>query len=1215
MPNSCRERFIKPQPTGKMALRLAVILAMLALCLPFNAWAQDQATIVGAVVDTSGAVVPGANVNVANPDKGFVRDLVTNSAGEYIAAKIPIGKYVITVQASGFQKLVRTGIELSVGQTVRVDLQLTLGQMTQEVTVSGSAAKVETENAVVSDVVTGTQILDLNLNGRNYQALAILTPGAAPSNSMDSTHVGHNAQASISFNGSRSNFNNFEVDGGQNNDTSSGGPSPDTFPNLDSIAEFRISTSNYGADVGMRAGANVQLVTKSGTKDFHGDLYEFVRNDHLNANDFFVNQQRWDGLDVNADCGGSATGPCNAPKNPMRRNDFGYTFGGPFYIPGVYNTSKSKTFFFWSQSWAKYREGTVISGKAPTARMRNGDFSECDPSSANYNAVAASGCVLPTVGGATVDSLTGAGYTLDANGLAMLNGYVPYPNNGTLGYVSAPNTPTNFRQEQIRVDQNVSDKTAVFVRFTQDTWTQDLIPALWSGSSYDSIVSPWGVPSKNAVIHLTHTFRPNLLNEVIVGYGNDVHFIRTKAGPGSPAGSILKPSDWSVASIFPVNKSIQVLPGVSVGGGTPFSFYDDAVYDYNYNSTLPTVTFKDNLVYTLGRHTLKTGVFFLNYKDHSVLNYNDAQGSFSFTGGGSVTTGNALADMFLGRIASYTEGTPYDYTTGTALGGVGEEYGLWRQLETYFQDDWKVNRKVTLNLGVRYTLNFNYHYTNTNPVINNDFVPSQYSLSKAQQIDINGYLIPGTGQDYTSTGNGLVICGQGGIPEACINNDYNTIAPRIGFAIDPTGSGKTAIRGGFGVYHDLSAGIDVSMNAVLGGPPSVLAPTGNNIDGYSNIVAGPLATTSISAIPTSGSRIPLVSQYNVTVQHEFRGNNFASLGWVGNQSRHLSRSRNINMVPFNAGTMNVPVLAGTDGCDASGNCNVQTNLIHELQPSIYFVPYRDFGSISYAEYSGVSGYNGLQANFRHSTGYGLTFQTSYTWSHLIDDTDGGSTGVNDYDLSRWRATGAFNRTHVLVMNYVYDLPFFKHNTNALVKNSLGGWQISGITSFFSGPPVDFTCGENGMHSGLGGGMRCNTVGDLKIKKGTTNDPSYGPVSTWFDPGVIAQPYLSQYTADGAAGMFGYMGRNVLTGPGRNNWDLALLKNFQAPWFNGEHSTFQFRFETFNSFNHTQWKGINAGCSGATLFGGTCNDENNIGNGEVTSAWAPRLLQFGLKFIF
>ncbi len=1209
--------------------RSGLLFVTILFWASLTGWAQDQATLVGTVTDPSGAAIPGAKVTVTKPDVGFTRDLVTNSAGDYTAAKIPIGDYVITAQASGFQRLVRTGVTLQVGQTLRVDLQMTVGQVSQEVTVSGSAVKVETENATVSDVVSGNQIQDLTLVGRNYQMLSILTPGAAPEDYWDPTKLGHNSQAGISFNGTRDYYNNFEVEGGENNDTSSGGPSPDTFPALDSIAEFRISTSNYGADVGMRAGANIQVITKSGTKEFHGTADEFVRNDHMDANDWFVNRQI-------APPGG------NAPKRPLKWNLYGYTLGGPFYIPGHYNTDKSKTFFFWSQSWAKYREGTIISASAPTPRMREGDFSECDPASPNYNTIIGGECVLP-INPATGAAFPGDIVPVDPNAKAMLDGLVPLPNNGVVGYLKAPSAPTDWRQEQIRVDQNISDKTAAFVRFTQDTWTQNLIPALWTGGSYDTIASPWGIPAKNAVFHLTHTFKPSLMNEFIMAFGNDVHFIRTVPGPGNVAGSILKPANWSVSPIFPVNKSVSVLPGLSVGGGTPFSFSEDASVDYFYNSTLPTVTFKDNVVYARGNHTLKYGVFFLNYEDHSALNYTDAQGSFSFGAGSPSTTGNALADMYLGIIDSYTEGTPYDYTKspGVALGGIGEEHASWRQFEPYFQDDWKVNRKLTLNLGVRYTWNVMYHFTNLHPPINSDFIPSQWSLAKAPQLDSNGYLIPGSGQFYTSPGNGIVICGKSGtagLPESCIYPDRATLAPRFGFAYDPTGSGKTSIRGGFGVYHDLNAGLEVSVGETYGTPPAVLAPVANNIVGYQNILPGPLGPASFGAVGTRAA-IPMVMQYNVTVQHEFSGNNILSVGWVGTLGRHLGAQRNINQIPVGVGTRNAPALQGLVGttpadptqgipgdlgvplCDSSGNCDVQTALIYRETSPDFFRFYRGFSSLRFYQYSAVSNYNSLQVNFRHTVGHGLMFQSAYTWSHGIDDTTGytGNHGVDDSNLSRWRATSDTNRTHVLILNYVYDLPFFRHSSSSFLRNGLGGWKFSGISSFYSGVPVDIGCGRDGFRSGIARGIQCNTLGPLKIKKGVDNDPQFGPTPTWFDPNVFAQPLFSQLRADGQSGMFGYMGRNVLTGPGRNNWDLALLKDFQAPWFNGEHSTFQFRLETFNTFNHPQWAYINAGCGGQTPFGSPCTDTGlnsaNYQNGQVSGARSPRLVQVGLKFTF
>jgi hypothetical protein len=260
-------------------------------------------------------------------------------------------------------------------------------------------------------------------------------------------------------------------------------------------------------------------------------------------------------------------------------------------------------------------------------------------------------------------------------------------------------------------------------------------------------------------------------------------------------------------------------------------------------------------------------------------------------------------------------------------------------------------------------------------------------------------------------------------------------------------------------------------------------------------------------------------------------------------------------------------------------------------------------------------------NFRHSFSHGFTFQSAYTWSHAIDDTTDGFflTGVNDLtDLKRWRGNSNNNRTQMLQLNYVYDLPFFKKTANAFAKTALGGWQVSGISSFFSGLPLDFNCGVSGFSSGIGQSVRCNSLGPLRIKKGVTSDPTFGPVPTWFDPSVIAQPYLSQYSANGEPGMFGYLGRNVLTGPGRNNWDIALLKNFRLPggWVRGEHPTIQFRWETYNSFNHTQFQGIQAGCGSNTPFGAPCSgNQNNLGNGEVNAAWPARQMQLGLKLLF
>jgi hypothetical protein len=1197
-------------PAGAVG-KAGLLMLTVILFLPVMGWAQDQATIVGIVTDSSGAVLPGAKIVVSNPDKGFVRDLVTNSAGEYTAAKIPSGNYIVTVEATGFQKLVRTGIRLDVDQTLRLDMQLTLGQVTQQITVSGNVTKVETESGTVSDVVTGNQIISLDLSGRQFQQLSLLTPGTSVDNDADFSHLGHGYRAYMSFNGLREDSTNWNLDGQSAEDNSSGGVTLAVFPNVESIAEFRVSTSNYGADLGSRGAAQINVVTKSGTKDFHGTAFEFVKNNALNANDFFLNRQPWSSLDVQADCGGNPAGPCNAPKAPLQANTFGYTLGGPVYIPGHYNTDKSKTFFFYSQYWAKYRDGKEIGPtNVPSLRMRQGDFSECDPHSTNYNAVAASGCTLP-INPATGQTFAGDVVPIDPNAKAMLNAFVPLPNNGVDGYVSSIKVPADLLETSARVDQNIGDTTRFFAKFSYTSWTKTVAPALYSSNTYDTVETHRSVPAPMAWLQLVHTFKPNLMNEFIYGFSGEDQIYTPLVGPTSPSGSLTKPSDWTGGNFFPANATMPYLPGIAVSGGTPFSFIM-AVHLTNYRQWFPVNTYRDNVAWTVGRHTLKFGLQAIIYHTSGPGSCCDPEGNYTFTGGGPLTTQNGLADMYLGRIRSYTENTAVQ--GGVAVGGWGWTRERKQQYEPYIQDDWKVNRRLTLNLGVRYYASTPEHDFSV-PSNDANLFPALYNPANQAQLDINGNLIPGTGYNYTMFGNGLEQCGSPGIPVGCRSVPHNMFGPRFGFGFDPTGSGKTSIRGGYGIYYD-NMSTYANAEQGVGNPPTSYQPIGYNINGYQNVVSGPLAPVSLTGYPSSGPW-QSAQQYNVTVQHEFAGGNLLSVGWVGTLGRHLSRTSSLNRIPDGVGTMNVPALAGTTDCDTSGNCNVQAILMNQIQPNTFFVPYRGYSSIPYYEYGASSRYNSLQVDWRHRVGHGLSIEAAYTYAHGIDNESGnGNVGVDESDLNRWFATSDFNRTHALVLNYIYDLPFFKSPSNAAVKTALGGWTLSGITTFYSGEPVDFGCGVEGMSSGIGEGMRCNSLGPVKIDKSTYDDPQFGPTQMWYDPNSVGQPNLSQFSANGEPGMFGYMGRNTLTGPGRNNWDLALLKNFQLPWAHGEHSTLQFRFETFNTFNHIQWQYINAGCGSTTPFGSPCSGiANNYGMGEVSGAWSPRILQLAMKFMF
>ena len=597
--------------------------------------------------------------------------------------------------------------------------------------VNSNVPKVETETAAISDVVTGSQVSQLNLNARNFANLATLVPGAATlGRGFDSSHVGVLANAAISFNGLPVNIQNWEVDGTNNIDQGSGSGSIMTYPSVDSIAEFRVSTANYSAEYGKSGGANIEIVTKSGTRDFHGTMFEFVRNDVFDANDWFINRT----IEPNGQ---------SAPQTPLKRNNWGFTLGGPIFIPKHFNADKNKLFFFVSEEWRENREGTVINSNVPTQRMRQGDFSECDANSVKLQPDRRVRLRKFPLNPATNLPFQNDIVPINSTGQALLNALVPLPNNGVNFYTAAPSLPTSFREDMFKIDYNITDNIRAFFRYTQDAFESDFVPTLWSAANFGTVKSKWTSPAKSAVFHLTQAIRPDLLNEFIASFSADVNTVNNYTGFDSPAGSINKPADFSMKSIFPANQSQPKLPGIALSGGVPFDFAESTGFEFFFWDPQPAI--KDNLVWTHGRHTLKTGFFLLYNHINTTTNIGlNTQGFLSFgTGNGSsISSGNALADMYLGLIANYQE---YGrVVNGNLLGGAA--LGHWRQwdFEPYVQDDWRVTPHLTLNLGLRYSWLTAFHDTVT-PTNDSLFVPSLYNPAKQAQLDSSGNLIPGSG--------------------------------------------------------------------------------------------------------------------------------------------------------------------------------------------------------------------------------------------------------------------------------------------------------------------------------------------------------------------------------------------------------------------------------------------------------------------------------------
>ncbi len=536
--------------------------------------AQDTGQITGTVRDNTGAVIPGADVTVTSVGQGISRKTTTNAEGEFLVAALPAGNYDLAIVAKGFKKFVASSIVLRIAQKARADATLELGEVTTEVTVAGEAvAQVETQSSEVSGVVTGRQISQLVLNGRNFTQLVTITPGVSNQTGQDEGTVGVYGNVSYSMNGGRVEYNNWELDGGDNMDNGSNS-TLNVYPNVDALAEVKVLTSNYGAQYGRNGSGTVEAVTKSGTKEFHGDLFEFVRNENFNARNFFQDT-----------------------RPAYKKNDFGYTIGGPVFIPGFYNKNKDKTFFFFSEEWRKERvPGETFHTQEPSTQERTGNFSDVCP-----------GPDCP-INPATKAPFPGNQAPVDPTALAIMNALIPPPNSGSGAasyYDAAPVLPTNWREELVRVDHNFSDSVHVFGRYIHDSWSTITPTALWgNGSSFPTVRTNFVGPGVAALAHMTVNVSPTLLNEFVFSYTTDHIFLDALGNAGLPSG-------FQMGSIYP-NGFGGLVPAVSFTGGAAYGggFSADSGY-FPWNNANPTYTYRDQITKIAGNHNMFFGFYFV----------------------------------------------------------------------------------------------------------------------------------------------------------------------------------------------------------------------------------------------------------------------------------------------------------------------------------------------------------------------------------------------------------------------------------------------------------------------------------------------------------------------------------------------------------------------------------------------------------------------------
>jgi carboxypeptidase family protein len=1166
----------------KPVLQFRSLFALLFL-LSAISFAQDTATLTGTVRDNTGAVIPGVGVTIKNTATGTVREVKTNSAGEYVAAALLPGQYNLTITATGFRTYQAQGVIIRVAQNARIDVTMQVGNTHEEITVHGEGlAQVNTESAESGGTITGKDLIQLQLNGRVFTQLIKLVPGVSDQTGQDEGQVGVQGSILYSVNGGREEYNNWEVDGGDMMDNGSNF-SLNVYPSVEAIQEVQVLTSNYGAQYGKNGSATIEVETKSGTNKFQGSVWEFARNEAFNAHNYF-------------DVPGT-------PKAGYKKHDFGFGIGGPILT--------NRTFFYWLENWRRETVPVNFYDFVPSLANRTGDFSDqCAPKNPN-----------PT--DCPVDPNTGNFYPsdqipfIDPNAQLLLP-MIPAPNRGSGAqsiFAASVAQPTRWREDLVRLDHDFNSKLRLTFRAIHDSWNVTNPTVTWAGETYPTIGTHFIGPGVELVARLTATVSPTLLNEFVASYTTD-HIKQMNTNPAVWT----RTSAFTMPGLFPNN-----------GGKLPdICLYTSGAYGgsacegptaFPWENSNPTFTYRDNVTKSLGKHKLVFGGYFMNAEKNE-MGYTNLSGDLVFYSTSPVTTGNAFADLLMGNIASYSQASSQP------------KYHInFKIFEPYFQDDYHVTRKLTLNLGVRVSF-FGTFWERAHLISN--WSPSAYDPNTAPQLDIDGSvtgqqgaLIPGVGNPF----DGMVTCGLGGIPRGCMKNHFVNPAPRFGFSWDPRGDGKMAVRGGYGIFFDHTSGSDANAEYLEGTPPIVQTPTQYNVVGYDNVGGqGLLFPLSTTAIP---DRVhwPYVQQWHLDVQKDLIRNTVATLAYVGSKGTHLTLQHEFNQLSLTPPSLN-PYLPGQPITDfdcswGPGNSQpgvttdaygVPTNAMTSFGAQVPYSPsptggipsgpavnlfvacgndpdlvrtnFPGLSSIQRVEPIASSNYNALQFSLRKTSG-ALTLDVAYTYSHSFDDSSDttDSNFVNSYDVHKNYASSNFDQRHILNFAWTYDVPF---RGKGLSRIFLGGWQYAGIATVQTGTPFSVIDGIYSDSAGVADGT--SGIGSYADIIGNPHaSPTCAPLAQ-DTKGVALFNCAAYQQAQGLT--FGNSGRNSLNNPHRINFDMSVYKIFKPR----ETVNVQFRAEAFNIFNHTEWTGVNP----------YVDTQNFM---YTTNAHMPRVLQFALRITF